>query len=204
MGRLEDLGHEIRRPEADLLRDGIYELRIGLQGINYRVLYFFHGKEAAVVSHGLTKERRVPPARSTRQLSERRSSKPTLSSTRFDRSSSDRSNCTMGRKSRFASKALEFAYDRYVGNDKAKAEAFEAELANADVARKLYDLRTKAGLTQSGLAKLVGTSTSVISRLEDAEYEGHSLAMLRRVASALNKRVEIRFVSVKAAASSAS
>jgi len=110
----------------------------------------------------------------------------------------------MGRKSRFASKALEFAYDRYVGNDKAKAEAFEAELANADVARKIYDLRTKAGLTQSGLAKLVGTSTSVISRLEDGDYEGHSLAMLRRIASALNKRVEIRFVSVKGAASSAS
>ena len=61
LGRLEELGHEIRRPEADLLRDGIYELRIGLQGINYRVLYFFHGKEAAVVSHGLTKKRRVPP-----------------------------------------------------------------------------------------------------------------------------------------------
>ena len=103
----------------------------------------------------------------------------------------------MGRKSRFASKALEFAYDRYVGNDKAKAEAFEAELANADVARKIYDVRTKAGLTQSGLAKLVGTSTSVISRLEDGGYEGHSLAMLRRIASAFNKRVEIRFVSVK-------
>ncbi len=110
----------------------------------------------------------------------------------------------MGRESRFASKALEFAYDRYVGDDKAKAEAFEAELANADVARKIYDLRTKAGLTQSGLAKLVGTSTSVISRLEDGDYEGHSLAMLRRIASALNKRVEIRFVSVKRAASPAS
>ena len=58
--RLEQLGHELRRPEADLLRDGIYELRIGLQGINYRILYFFHGNAAAVVSHGLTKERRVP------------------------------------------------------------------------------------------------------------------------------------------------
>ncbi len=110
----------------------------------------------------------------------------------------------MGRKSRFASKALDFAYDRYVGNDKAKAEAFEAELANADVAQKMYDRRTKAALTQSGLAKLVGTSTSVISRLEDGDYEGHSLAMLRRIASALNKRVEIRFVSVKRAASPAS
>ena len=61
-------------------------------------------------------------------------------------------------------------------------------------------IRTKAGLTQSGLAKLVGTSTSVNSRLEDGDYEGHSLAMLRRIASALNKRVEIRFVSVKRAA----
>ena len=59
--RLEELGHELRRPEADLLRDGIYELRIGLQGMNYRILYFFHGKDVAVVSHGLTKERRVPP-----------------------------------------------------------------------------------------------------------------------------------------------
>jgi DNA-binding XRE family transcriptional regulator len=108
----------------------------------------------------------------------------------------------MGRKSRFASKALGFAYERYVGDD--KAEAFEAELANADVARKIYDLRTKAGLTQSGLAKLVGTSTSAISRLEDGDYEGHSLAMLRRIASALNKRVEIRFVSLRGAASSTS
>ncbi len=58
--RLQDMGHELRRPEADLLRDGIHELRIGFQGVNYRLLYFFHGKIAAVVSHGLTKERAVP------------------------------------------------------------------------------------------------------------------------------------------------
>jgi phage-related protein len=58
--RLQDLGHELRRPEADLLRDGIYELRVGLHGINYRILYFFHGKVAAVLAHGLAKERAVP------------------------------------------------------------------------------------------------------------------------------------------------
>ena len=58
--RLADLGHELRRPEADLLRDGIHELRVGLQGINYRMLYFFHGREIVVVSHGLVKERIVP------------------------------------------------------------------------------------------------------------------------------------------------
>lgn len=59
--RLKELGHELRRPEADYLRDGIYELRIRLQRINYRFLYFFHGNTAAVVSHGITKERAVPP-----------------------------------------------------------------------------------------------------------------------------------------------
>jgi len=58
--RLKELGHELRRPEADFLRDGIYELRIGLQHVNYRMLYFFHGRTAAVVSHGLVKEAEVP------------------------------------------------------------------------------------------------------------------------------------------------
>lgn len=59
--RLSEMGHEWRRPEADFLRDGIYELRVSLQGRNYRILYFFHGSTAAVVSHGLVKEREVPP-----------------------------------------------------------------------------------------------------------------------------------------------
>jgi DNA-binding XRE family transcriptional regulator len=102
----------------------------------------------------------------------------------------------MGRKSRFESKALEHVYERYVGNDPQKNAAFEEELANAEVARKIYDIRAKAGLTQKQLAKLAGTTASVISRLEDADYDGHSLAMLRRIASALDKRVEIRFVSL--------
>src|SRR5436853_5687248 len=59
--RLKELGHELRRPEADFLRDGIYELRVGLGGVNYRILYFFHGKGAVVLAHGLTKDRVVPP-----------------------------------------------------------------------------------------------------------------------------------------------
>ncbi len=58
--RLEDLGHELRRPEADYLRDGIYELRASYQGVHYRMLYFFHGRAAVVVSHGFTKEQEVP------------------------------------------------------------------------------------------------------------------------------------------------
>lgn len=60
MDRLGELGHELRRPEADLLRDGIYELRASYQGVHYRMLYFFSGKAVVVVSHGLAKERAVP------------------------------------------------------------------------------------------------------------------------------------------------
>jgi phage-related protein len=61
IARLRELGHELRRPEADYLRDEIYELRVSLQGIQYRMLYFFHGNVAAVVSHGIVKEKVVPP-----------------------------------------------------------------------------------------------------------------------------------------------
>jgi phage-related protein len=59
--RLAEMGHELRRPEADFLRDKIYELRIGLRGINYRMLYFFYGNTAAVLAHGIVKESAVPP-----------------------------------------------------------------------------------------------------------------------------------------------
>lgn len=59
--RLQQSGRDLRRPEADYLRDDIYELRVGLQGINYRMLYFFHGRTVVVLSHGLTKKRIVPP-----------------------------------------------------------------------------------------------------------------------------------------------
>lgn len=60
--RLAELGHELRRPEADYLRDGIYELRAKLGRLNFRLLYFFHGQLAAVLAHGLTKEDKVPDA----------------------------------------------------------------------------------------------------------------------------------------------
>jgi hypothetical protein len=63
IARLELLrarGHELRRPHADTLRDGIHELRVVSQHVNYRVLYFFHGR-GAVISHGTMREGVVPP-----------------------------------------------------------------------------------------------------------------------------------------------
>ena len=56
--RLTDLGHELSRPEADLLRDKIYELRASLPGIHCRILYFCHGNTVAVLSHGIVKVKR--------------------------------------------------------------------------------------------------------------------------------------------------
>jgi transcriptional regulator with XRE-family HTH domain len=85
----------------------------------------------------------------------------------------------------------------YEGRPDRTAELEDAR-ASAEVARKIYRLRTSAGLTQKQLAELVGTSHSVISRLESDDYRGHSLAMLRRIAAAVGKRVEIRFVSLPA------
>ena len=58
---LHNFGHELRRQYADYFRDGICELRIAVKGVNYRILYFFYGQAAVVFSHGLTKERPVPP-----------------------------------------------------------------------------------------------------------------------------------------------
>ncbi len=58
--RLRELGHELRRPEADYLRDGIYELRASTRGVHYRILYFFHKQSAAIVAHGVVKESAVP------------------------------------------------------------------------------------------------------------------------------------------------
>ncbi len=55
---LKSFGHDLRRPESDYLRDGIYELRVRFQSINYRILYFFYGSRVAVLTHGLKKRER--------------------------------------------------------------------------------------------------------------------------------------------------
>ena len=66
---------------------------------------------------------------------------------------------------------------------------------NAAVAQLIYDVRNKAGLSQAELAERIGTRQSVISRLENADYEGHSLSMLQRIAGALGQTLEIRFLT---------
>ena len=62
ISHLGDFGYELRRPHTDYLRDGIYELRAKKGRVNYRILYFFHGQNVAILGHALTKEAKVSPA----------------------------------------------------------------------------------------------------------------------------------------------
>ena len=87
--------------------------------------------------------------------------------------------------------------EQLTGKDPLLHRAFEVELVNREVAAKIYQLRQNAHLSQAELARRVGTTQSVISRLEDGDYEGHSLPMLNRIATAMEHRVEIRFVRRK-------
>jgi predicted XRE-type DNA-binding protein len=97
-------------------------------------------------------------------------------------------------KMRRTSDAVEIL-DRMVANDVNTREMVEQETVNALVAKLIYDALTNAHLTQKQLAELVGTQQPVIARLEDADYEGHSLTMLQRIARALNRHVEIRLAN---------
>ena len=83
------------------------------------------------------------------------------------------------------------------GNDEELQQMIAEETVNAEVARLIYAARKMAGLTQTELAELIGSKQPVIARLEDADYEGHSLTMLQRIAIALNQRIEINFVPME-------
>lgn len=106
-------------------------------------------------------------------------------------------------KTRTTSDALEILDHYVVGDDEALREEVKQAEFDLEVGKIIYDARTMAGLTQTELANLIGTNQSVISRLEDADYEGHSLSMLRRIAQTLGRRLEIRFVPNEPVARSA-
>jgi len=106
----------------------------------------------------------------------------------------------VAKKSKPISDAVEILHHRYYKGKPSRLKHLEEARANEEIARKICELRMAAGLTQTQLAKLIGTTASVICRLEDADYEGHSLAMLRRIGAALNQRVEIRFIPIRRSA----
>jgi transcriptional regulator with XRE-family HTH domain len=93
---------------------------------------------------------------------------------------------------------VQFLYDHYVGKNPERIKAYDHEILNATIARQIFELRTKSGLSQRDLAARVGTSASAICRLENADYDEHSLSLLKRIAEVLGTQIEIRFVPVSA------
>jgi ribosome-binding protein aMBF1 (putative translation factor) len=83
---------------------------------------------------------------------------------------------------------------RSMADDPELQEMVKQSSINAQVSLIIYDVRKQAGLTQQQLADLIGTTQSVIARLEDADYEGHSLSMLARIAAALDRKLEIKML----------
>jgi ribosome-binding protein aMBF1 (putative translation factor) len=92
------------------------------------------------------------------------------------------------------SDAVEIIKRRYIKNDPALQDLLREASLNAKVAQLIYTARKQAGLTQQQLANLIHTKQSVIARLEDADYEGHSLSMLQRIGEALGQKIEIIMV----------
>ena len=87
--------------------------------------------------------------------------------------------------------AVNILHGRYVKDDPERKAALQEERVNAEVARLIHDMRASAGLSQQQLAELIGTTQSVVSRLEDADYEGRSLSLLDRIAQALNQKLTV-------------
>jgi ribosome-binding protein aMBF1 (putative translation factor) len=97
-------------------------------------------------------------------------------------------------KRRKSTDAVEILYERVLKDDPDRAARVQARLEQLEISHWVLLMRREAGLSQKELAERVGTTQSVISRLEDAEYSGHSLEMLNRIAAALGKRIELRCV----------
>jgi transcriptional regulator with XRE-family HTH domain len=90
--------------------------------------------------------------------------------------------------------AVKILHHRYIKDQPERKAAVQEERISAQVAQLIYDLRKDAGLSQIQLAELIGTTQSVISRLEDSDYEGHSLSMLEKIIKALNRQVRIEAI----------
>lgn len=88
--------------------------------------------------------------------------------------------------------AVDILRRRYIQNNPKREMSLQEERVNAEVARMIYNARMEAGLSQKQIAAMVGTTQSVISRMEDADYSGHSLTLLTRIAKALNRRITVK------------
>ena len=92
------------------------------------------------------------------------------------------------------SDAVKILHDRYIKDRPHRLKSLQSERQKAHIAAQIYQLRNKAGLSQKALADLIGTTQSVISRLEDADYAGHSIHTLKRIADVLNCELQVSLI----------
>jgi ribosome-binding protein aMBF1 (putative translation factor) len=100
----------------------------------------------------------------------------------------------MKKKRKVTTDAIEILNKTFIKGNKKRIQHLEKIREDLDIAEQIYNLRTQAGLTQQELAKLVGTSQSDISRLEDADYDGYSMKMLQKISAALHCKVKVSIV----------
>jgi len=90
--------------------------------------------------------------------------------------------------------AINILKKRFIKNDLDRLASLEEERINSQVAQMIYSLRKEKDMTQTELAKEINTTQSVISRLEDSDYNGHSLAMLQKICIALGQKINVTIV----------
>jgi ribosome-binding protein aMBF1 (putative translation factor) len=95
------------------------------------------------------------------------------------------------------SDAVEIMHRRYIKGKKRRLKYIERERERVKIAQKIHELRTQAGLTQKQLADIIGTRQSVISRLENADYRGHKIQTLEKIAEALNYHLKLDFEPIR-------
>jgi transcriptional regulator with XRE-family HTH domain len=93
----------------------------------------------------------------------------------------------------YTTDGIKILHELFIKDDPEMPALLKEEGESADIAQRIYDMRTREGLTQKKLADLIGTTSSVISRLEDADYDGYSMKMLNRIANALGYSIHIDF-----------
>jgi ribosome-binding protein aMBF1 (putative translation factor) len=96
-----------------------------------------------------------------------------------------------------SSDAFGLIYSRYIKDDPERIASFREELAKAEIASEIYDLRHQAGLSRAQLADIVGVKETVIEDIEESDYEGDFLSMASRIATALHRKLEVHLVPVE-------
>lgn len=99
----------------------------------------------------------------------------------------------MAGKRKTTTSASRLLFDRVYRGRPERVAGLEETIEQLKVGQVIRQMREGAGLTQAQLAQRVGTTKSQISRIEDTEYDNHTLATLRRIADALGRSLVVRF-----------